>query len=306
MNDPLTTPSSSLQLRRPERDPAAADQRVAGEPGETHATRSHAIAWWHTSLRAIAVLNVALWSLVALAVMRERGVIPAESYAAGCLQLLLSAGYVAGCAYRSFLPVIDIPRIVLVDSRFSRVLVGRSVATVAELCFAAQWALVLHRVALLSHSPFVHAVSLALIPLIALAEICSWFAVLTTGQRAHAVENSLWGLSAALTVASMLVIGPHLLAGIYSPVIAGGVAYVAFIFFYDVPMYWSRWRVDQAKGRQYSSIAAGVIDVGTRWKVSYRWEDWRSEIAWMSLYFTFGVWSSVWLVYASIGSPWRS
>ena len=260
--------------------------------------RSHAVARWHTSLRALAVLNVALWSLAAVAVTREHGSIPGETPAARYIQLLLSAGYVAGCAFRSFLPVIDIPRIVLVDSRVSSVLVGRSVATVAELCFAAQWALLLHRTGVLVASSFVQAVSLAIVPLIVLAEGCSWNAVLTTGQRAHAAENSLWGLSAVLAVASMLVIGPHRLAALYLPMITGGAAYVAFIFFYDVPMYWTRWLVDQASGRKYLSIAEGLVDIRRRWTVSYRWEDWRNEIPWMSLYFTFGVWSSIWLVWA--------
>ena len=278
MNDPLTTPSYRLL--------------------EPNGVRSHAVAWWHLSLRAIAVLNVALWSLAAVAVTREHGSIPGETPAACYLQLLLSAGYVAGCAFRSFRPVIDIPRIVLVHSRLSSVLIGRSVATVAELCFAAQWALILHRAGLLGATSFVQAVSLAIVPLIVLAEGCSWYAVLTTGQRAHAAENSLWGLAAALAVASMLVAGPHRLASLYLPIIAGGTAYVAFIFLYDVPMYWSRWLVDQANGHKYLSIAEGMVDVCRRWTMSYRWEDWRNEVPWMSLYFTFGVWSSIWLVRA--------
>jgi hypothetical protein len=261
--------------------------------------RSPAVAWWHTSLRAIAVLNVALWSLSAVAVTREDAWVHLEPDVC-YLQLLLSAVYVAGCAFRSVLPVIDIPRLVLIDSRLSSVLVGRSIATVAELCFAAQWALLLHHTALLGRSPFAQAVSFAVVPLIVLAEGCSWYAVLTTEQRAHVAENSLWGLSAALAVAGVLVIGPQQLAALYPPVIAGGAAYVAFIFVYDVPMYWSRWLVDQANGRKYLSVADGLVDVCRRWTVSYRWEDWRHEVPWMSLYFTFGVWSSIWLVYASL------
>jgi hypothetical protein len=299
LNDPLSTPSSPLQLRGTQREPAPSNRGTADDSREPEGVRSHAIARWHSSLRAIAVLNVALWSLAAVAVTREHGSIPGETPAAHYIQLLLSAAYVAGCAFRSFLPVIDIPRIVLVDSRLSSVLVGRSVATVAELCFAAQWALILHRAALLGHSSFVQAVSLALVPLIVLAEACSWYAVLTTEQRAHAAENSLWGLSAALAVAGMLMIGPHQLAALYTPVIVGGIAYAAFIFFYDVPMYWSRWLADQREGHKYLSIAAGLADV-RRWTVSYRWEDWKNEVPWMSLYFTFGVWSSIWLVCASL------
>jgi hypothetical protein len=274
---------------------------MTGDPGETEGVTSRAVAWWHTALRAIAVLNVALWSLAAVAVTREHPSTHVETDAVCYMQLLLSAGYVAGCAFRSVLPVIDIPRLVLIDSRLSSVLVGRSVATVAELCFAAQWALILHRAALLAGSPFAQALSFAVVPLIMLAEGCSWYAVLTTKQLAHAVENSLWGLSAALAVAGMLVIGPHQLPALYPSMIAGGAAYVAYIFVYDVPMYWSRWLVDQANGRRYLSIADGMVDVCRRWTVSYRWEDWRSEVPWMSLYFTFGVWSSIWLVYASLG-----
>lgn len=140
--------------------------------------------------------------------------------------------------------------------------------------------------------------SLAVIPLILLAEGFSWYAVLTTKQSAHAVENSLWGLSAALVVAAVLLVGPHRLASVYTPIVAGGVAYAAFIFVYDVPMYWSRWLIDQSTRRKYLRVAEGMVDVRSRWTVSYRWGDWRSEVPWMSLYFTFGVWSSIWLVYA--------
>jgi hypothetical protein len=261
-----------------------------------------AVAWWHTSLRAIAVFNIALWSLSALAVAHAPIPIPTAIDGSSWVQLLLSAGYVAGCAFRSFLPVIDIPRITLLDSPISSVAVGRSVATVAEFCFAAQWALLLHRIASLSASPFAAALSLAIVPLIVLAEGCSWYAVLTTRQRPHAAENSLWGLSAALIVAAILVIGPQQLAALDVPIIAwcvGGGGYVAFIFFYDVPMYWARWRADQAREHKYLSVRDGTTDI-RKWIVSYSWGDWRSEVLWMTLYFTFGVWSSIWLVYASL------
>ena len=70
-----------------------------------------------------------------------------EVYASRRLQLLLSAGYVFGCAFRSALPVYDVPRIALFDVWLSSVIVGRSVATFAELCFVAQWALLLREIA---------------------------------------------------------------------------------------------------------------------------------------------------------------
>ena len=264
---------------------------------------SPAVAWWHTLLRAGAVLNLALWSLTAVAVTSGQAVTHTRTGDVALhMQLLLSAVYVLGCAFRSWLPVYDIPRLVLVDSRLSSILVGRSVATVAELCFAAQWALILHSVAVLTGSPFGQVVSIAIVPLIVLAEGCSWHAVLTTAQRGHIAENSLWGISAALVVASLLVIGPHRLAELHPPMIAwcvGGILYVGYMFFFDVPMYWTRWRSDQTNKRRYLSITDGVLDVSRRWTVSYRWEDWKDEVLWMSLYFTFAVWISISLIYAS-------
>jgi hypothetical protein len=264
---------------------------------------SLAVVWWHALLCAIAAINVVVWSLSAIAVAHTQAVSHAAAAAAIHMQLLLSAAYVFGCAFRSVLPVYDIPRVVLVNSRLSSVMVGRSVATVAELCFAAQWALMLHRMAILSDSLPVRTVSLLIVPLIVVAEGCSWYAVLTTAQRAHALENSIWGVSAALVVASLLAIEPHRVAGLYLPMITwciGGAIYVAYIFLVDVPAYWSRWLADEINGRRYLSIAQGVIDAWRRRIVSYRWEMWKNEILWMSLYFTLGVWSSVSLVYASI------
>ena len=78
-----------------------------------------------------------------------------------------------------------------------------------------------------------------------------------------------------------------------------GAAYVAFIFLSDVPSYWLRWITDQRYGLHYLTIAQGLHDVSTRWVVSYRWEDWKSEVTWMSLYFSVGVWVSISLTYVS-------
>ncbi len=259
--------------------------------------------WWHALLCTSAVLNLVLWWLVFRAVTHVPAASPAGLEAASVAQLLLCAGYVFGCAYRSVLPVYDIPRIVLVDSRLSSVVVGRSIATFAELCFAAQWALLLHRMAPLSASALPALVSLAIVPLIALAELASWHAVLTTAQRAHALENSLWGLAAALVIASLLLMEPQRVAGWHLPMLTwcvGGAAYVGYIFMFDVPEYWSRWRADQINQRQYLSLAQGMIDACRIRIASHGWEFWKTEILWMSLYFTVGVWSSLSLVYATI------
>jgi hypothetical protein len=200
------------------------------------------------------------------------------------------------------MPVFDIPRIVLVDSWLSSVVVGRSVATVAELCFAGQWALMLRQTARATGSPAAKFASRVLVPLIAIAEACSWFAVLTTVNLAHVAENSIWGLSAALVVISVwasALRSPESRRPLLVAWCLAGAAYVAFIFLFDVPGYWARWMADEASGRHFLSIAQGLRDASERRVVSFRWEDWKSEVAWMSLYFSVGVWMSISLIHAS-------
>lgn len=263
---------------------------------------SHGVHRWHALLKAFALLNLVLLGLSATAFGSGSLSVHASERFDSSLQLLMCAGYVAGCTFRSLLPVYDIPRLVLVDSPLSSVFVGRSVATIAELCFAAQWALVLRDFGMATGSPLSQALSLGIMPLILTAEIFSWRAVLTTSQYGHIIENSLWGFSAILVVAGLLAIGPGRLAALCPAGIvwcAGGVIYIAFMFGADVPMYWSRWRADQARGRRYLTLTQGLSDASRRWSVSHHWDDWRSEVLWMSLYFSLGVWSSISIAYAT-------
>jgi hypothetical protein len=261
-----------------------------------------AVEAWRAGLCVIAALNVLAWSHSATVLKGARASLDSESYAARRLQLLLAAGYVFGCAFRSALPVFDIPRMVLTDSWVSSVAVGRSVATVAELCFAGQWALFLFNGAYTTGSRLMRVASLAVVPLIALAEGCSWYAVLTTDNVGHVAENSLWGLTAALVLCNMIVRRADwkpewrrtLLAWCIS-----GAAYVAFIFLLDVPGYWLRWVTAQESGRHYLTLSQGWHDVASRWVVVDRWASWKSEVIWMSLYFSVGVWVSISLTYVS-------
>lgn len=256
--------------------------------------------WW-TMLCAISVLNVFAWSLSAQSLKQRRGILPADVYAARRLQLILAAGYVFGCAYRSALPVYDVPRMCLVDSWFSSVIVGRSVATVAELCFVTQWSLLLWEISCLSKSTFGKFSARATVPLIVIAEVFSWYSVTTTSNLGHVVEETLWGLCAALMAASLVVIWPRCdppRRPLLATICAISVGYVGYMFFVDVPMYWARWVADETNGRAYMSFTQGVADASVRWVVSHQWNDWKNEFAWMSLYFSGAVWLSIAFVHA--------
>jgi hypothetical protein len=240
--------------------------------------------------------NVLALTYSARLLHQKQKALPADVYASRRLQLLLSAGYVLGCAYRSALPVFDVQRICLFDSWLSSVMVGRSVATVAELCFVTQWALLMREISQATQSRAGRLAALAVLPLIAVAETCSWYSVLTTSNIGHVIEESLWGISAALLVASLLGVWPRCSARLRPLLLAmclTGIAYVAFMFLVDVPMYWARWVADEVGGRTYLSLAQGVLDTSSRWVVSQQWQTWRGEVVWMSLYFSVAVWLSI-------------
>jgi hypothetical protein len=139
--------------------------------------------------------------------------------------------------------------------------------------------------------------------LIVLAEVCSWHAVLTTSNLGHVIEETLWGICAALLVISLAIVWPRCRREA-QPLLAAacvlGVGYVTYMFLVDVPMYWSRWLLDSEQGREYLSLAEGFADASSRWVVSYRWDDWRSEVVWMSVYFSVAVWASIALVHAPL------
>src|SRR5215475_7592224 len=156
--------------------------------------RSNPLAWWWGLLTLTGSANIAFWFLL----YRQFHDRPAGALGApSSIQpmLLLCAAYVFGCAFRSFLPRADVQRICLFDMWLSSVFVGRSVATVAEICFVAQWAIILRLFAKFAKSDSVHNISNTVVPLIVLAECFSWYAVITTDYLGNIIENSIWAVT---------------------------------------------------------------------------------------------------------------
>jgi hypothetical protein len=260
-------------------------------------------AWW-IALSAISVINICAWVLAGVLSVRRGGADPAQPIRRR--QLMLSAPFVFGCAFRSVFPRADVQRIVVVDSWLSSVAVGRTVAMIAEVCFAAQCALFLRQAGAAGQSSGAVAISRVIVPLIVMAETFSWYAVVTTNYIGNTIEESTWTLSAMLMIVGMVLSRPRAVGALRTflgQAIWITAAYWVFLVTIDVPMYFSRWRADTAAKRVYLSIGEGFRDAATRWVVTRRWEDWRWEMLWMSLYFSFGVWISVALVRAPYPGP---
>jgi hypothetical protein len=258
------------------------------------------LAWWWT-LSAVSVINIAVWLRMRASLLRQRGAIPDAQYAEQRQQLVLAGIFTFVCAFRSFLPRADVQRICLVDSWLSTVLVGRSVATIAELAFMAQVAATVRNIGRhLGWRPAV-VVSRAILPMIAIAECFSWYAVLTTNFLGNALEQSIWTLTpfiVAILFARMAFLSTGALRRFQLAAVGLTLGHVVFMSLVDVPMYVRRWLADEAAGRTYIGAGEALHDLATRWVVTFSWSDWHEELAWMGLYFSLAVWMSLAMVQA--------
>jgi hypothetical protein len=256
---------------------------------------SNPLAWWWGLLTLVSGVNIAAWFFLygQLHALPTGGLRSASGIE---LMLLLCAAYVFGCAFRSFLPRADVQRICLFDTWLSNVAVGRSVATVAEVCFAAQWAMILHQLGTITRSDTSLNAAWVIVPLILIAECFSWYAVLTTNYLGNAIENSIWAVAFFIVGIGLCRLLPEFegpVRLVLAIAIIGIAGYLAFLMTVDVPMYLSRWRAGVADGSKLLKPLEGLRDVSTRWIVTHDLAAWKDEIAWMSLYFSAAVWASL-------------
>jgi hypothetical protein len=268
---------------------------------------SNPLAWWWGLLTLVSGVNIAVWFVLYRRLQEPPAGTPG-SMSGIEIMLILCAAYVFGCAFRSFLPRADVQRICLFDTWLSSVVVGRSVATVAELCFAAQWAMILHQLGTMTGADTTLNAAWVIVPLILIAECFSWYAVLTTHYLHNAIENSIWAVVFFIIGIGLCRLLPEFdgpVRVVLAITIAGIALYLAFLMTIDVPMYLNRWRAEVGDGSKLLRPIEGLRDVSTRWVVTHDLAEWKDEIAWMSLYFSAAVWASLALCvcYSAWGVP---
>lgn len=244
---------------------------------------------WLGSLAALAAFNVSIWIWIA------RSASPGTGYTE--TQLLLSGVYVGVCGFRSLFPRVDLERVCLWDTWLSAIVIGRTAATIAELCFALQCVLFVHRLSDMTGMPLLNAGAQAFVPLAVLAELVCWYAVLSLNHIGHAIEESLWALLmlilAAMFGMAAFVVEPPLRSMLIAGFLIYGVGATLTMAF-DVRMYVRRWRLNSAGLRL--SFVTGLRDIHCRRHATSAWEVWREEAPWMTLYFSVGVWTSLAMV----------
>lgn len=258
-------------------------------PAERQSNKTY--LWWKF-LCFTALVNIGIWMWAILVRMD----MPDFSL----VQPILSGIYVFICAFRSFFPRIDLERFCLVDTPLSNVALGRTFATVAEICFSIQCALIVNELGVLLNSATITQVSYVIVPIIVIAQICCWYAALTLNHFWHGIEESAWVVM-VLLAAGCFYAGFIELSGIQKIIMLTGIfsclgsAYIMVCI--DIPMYLSRQKSHAELARRYLGIIEGMQDAISRRVHTADWAIWKKETIWITTYFTFGVWLSIAMVF---------
>jgi hypothetical protein len=253
------------------------------------------LVWW-AGLIAAFVLNIGLWHLARTVLSQTKDELSPHVHARRRVLAALALVYVLVCGFRGILPRTYVAGICLVDTWLSSPLVGRGLATIAELCFGLQFALLLNEIARAARSRFAAWVSWVLVPLLVLAQVACWYSCLTTNCAGQVIEQSLWTLTFFLVTVASARLLPRLDERVKRFVLAGvilGLGFLVFMTTVDLPKYIARVRADEASHRQFLELGAGLKDMWVRRTVTFRWVDWHQELAWLGLYFTITVWASI-------------
>ena len=251
---------------------------------EGHDPGERRVRGWSAALRLAVAANVLLWlAISARAVGAHAG-----------WQRALSAVFLLGCAYRSLFPTVYLRRLTLATGWTSSVFVARVIATVAEVAFALQLLLLLRQWSTHHALPTVGHAGALVGALLTTAQGFCWYGVATRRYRGELVEESLWTAGGALVLACALgVCGRAGFANAPGALVAAGASavFVGFMLLHNLPMYLRRIGAHDARVAPLRFVD-GLRDMHRRRRVSFAWEDWRGEAAWLTPYFTLGVWAS--------------
>ena len=136
--------------------------------------RSNPLAWWWGFLTLVSGANIAAWFVLCREFQRSprrRSRDPPANRCC-CFAPAMSSAAPSDRCCRAPMSSASACSTLAVE-RDDR----RSVATVAELCFAAQWALILHQLGAMTGADTTLNVAWLIVPLIVIAECFSWYAV---------------------------------------------------------------------------------------------------------------------------------
>eukprot|EP00940_MAST-03C_sp_MAST-3C-sp2_P003118 g3118.t1 len=232
----------------------------------------------------------------------------------GLVMKIFGIPWVFECAWRSVFPSLYLQRFVFWDTILNSIIVDRTLACVGELCWASQFAFAMDQLDVQLNGEkkstwWIRALAILAVAVYVAAECTSYYNVATTNEFWCAVEVILDGISFLIMTpgyVSLLLRIPGPLRGaanspakifvLVTTIVC--VVYPLYNFCIDAPMYMKRYHEDQRNHKQYFSFMDGLKDAAVRRVPTHELGDWEEDMSWMTMYFSFGAWSGLYLMRA--------
>lgn len=262
--------------------------------------------WWG-SMVLIAIFNCVFFACVCHN-QKPSDDPETRRYQAACKWLAVP--FVFECAYRSVFPSTYNARDTFFDTPFNCVFLDRSLAAVGEVCWIIQFAIILCHIRKQVNACKCVDFFACLMVLFAVGgEVCSDTGTFTTNCIFEVFEATQWAL---LMFIGGITAGYLLCKSCHIPWAQGKSAkvflslmflqtfiYVPYMVISNIPMYYHRYQKDQAAHKHYLGLWDGFLDSIETRHPTRQWKGmWENEWLWMSAYFSFAVWSSIFSIYA--------
>lgn len=221
---------------------------------------------------------------------------------------MLGVPWVWECAWRSIFLSLYLQRFVFWDTPLNSILVDRTWAFVGELSWVMQVTLALRHIdtEVTGGKAWIQISAWVAFFVYIVAEGTSYYNTATTNELWAAIEVFLDGVSylvmaPAAVYLSLICPGGILESSAKTYLVAMSlicIVYPLYNFFLDVPMYLSRYQEDEAAGKVYFDFIDGLMDAATTRNKTHLLGDWNADMFWMTVYFSFGAWSGILLMFA--------
>ena len=277
------------------------------------------LSWW-LSLSTISIINILFFSYY---ICSLKNIPTIHIYL-----ILLAFTYTIVCAIRSVWLRKDVAQTCFFDSKISTPLVGRTLATIAEICYVLLILIVLTNItkdiSKITNKKYYHTLLTLkiILPIIIIAEIFSWLGCITKYYLWNAAEESLWMISGIILITisatlylSLKTISPNnktkSLSLFLTVFLFFTIIFVLFMITIDIPMYYNRWKktdgnndgivswkefINDFKNKNNKLSLQSLLNLNSCKKISKDFTVWKEEIPWFTGYFTLGVWSSIAIV----------
>jgi hypothetical protein len=260
---------------------------------------------WLNLLKFVSIINISI--VCVYIVLYYNSISKIQSF-----YFILVAIYVLVCAIRSLWPRLDTKCTCVFNNKISSPLVGRSLATIAEMAFIILIVMITNTILnivqkSIGNTHFIETLkilNLMIIPTIFIAQLTCWYGITTKNYFWEIIEGALWTYSIGIlfivyfyiyikTVGKNISNNRVRFITPFLPYILIITAFhLLFMFLNYMPLMFK----NNLLNKNHIPFWQGLSELSCN-KVSKKYKDWKKDIPWLTGYFSISVWVSILILF---------